>query len=108
MFGSSDASKRLETMWNKIINRGEKVGLDLSKAERTLLLTGLVYLHKRVEEEIRSTPPGVPVKISLGDLDDMAGHVAGEANHARTERTEEILGGLFEKIEQLLALYARR
>jgi hypothetical protein len=95
-------------MWNKIINRGEKVGLDLSKAERTLLLTGLVYLHNRVEEEIRSTPLGVPVKISLGDLDDMAGHVAGEANHAKTERTEEILGGLFEKIEQLLALYARR
>ena len=95
-------------MWNKIINRGEKVGLDLSKAERTLLLTGLVYLHKRVEEEIQSTPPSMPVKISLGDLDDMAGHVAGEANHAKTERTEEILGGLFEKIEQLLALYARR
>jgi hypothetical protein len=95
-------------MWNKIINQSEKVGLDLSKAERTLLLTGLVYLHKRVEEEIRSTPPGVPVKISLGDLDDMAGHVAGEANHAKTERTEEILGGLFEKIEQLLANYARR
>jgi hypothetical protein len=95
-------------MWNKIVNHGEKVGLDLSKAERTLLLTGLVYLHKRVEEEIRSTAPGVPVKISLGDLDDMAGHVAGEANHAKTKRTEEILGGLFEKVEQLLALYARR
>ena len=108
MSESSGASKRLETMWNKIINQDEKVGLDLSKAERTLLLTGLVYLHKRIEEEIRSTPPGVPVKISLGDLDDMAGHVAGEANHAKTERTEEILGGLFEKIEQLLALYARR
>jgi hypothetical protein len=51
---------------------------------------------------------GVPVKISLGDLDDMAGHVAGEANHAKSERTEEILGGLFDKIEELLALYAKR
>jgi hypothetical protein len=50
----------------------------------------------------------VPVKISLGDLDDMAGHVAGEANHAKSERTEEILGGLFDKIEELLALYAKR
>ncbi len=59
------------------------------------------------EEEIQSTPPGVSVKISLGDLDDMAGHVAGEANHAKTKRTEEILGGLFEKIEELLAVYAR-
>ena len=95
-------------MWNKIINQGEKVGPDLCKAERTLLLTGLVYLQKRVEEEIRSTLPGVPVKIRLGDLDDMAGHVAGKPNYAKTERTEEILRGLFEKIEQLLALYARR
>jgi hypothetical protein len=95
-------------MWKKIINQGEKVALELSRAERTLLLTGLVYLHERVEEEIRSTPPGVPVKISLGDLDDMAGHVAGEANHAKSERTEENLGGLFEKIEQLLALYAKQ
>jgi hypothetical protein len=108
MVGSSDSSERLETMWKKIINRGEKVALELSRAERKLLLTGLVYLHERVEEEIRSTPPGVPVKISIGDLDDMAGHVAGEANHAKTERTEEILGGLFEKIEELLALYAEQ
>jgi hypothetical protein len=95
-------------MWKKIINSDEKIELELSKAEHKLLLTGLVYLHKRVEEEIRSTPPGVPVKIRIGDLDDMAGHVAGEANHAKTERTEQILGGLFEKIEELLALYARQ
>ena len=63
-------------MWNKIINQDEKVELELSKAEHKLLLTGLVYLHKRVEEEIRSTPPGVTVKLRIGDLDDMAGHVA--------------------------------
>jgi hypothetical protein len=95
-------------MWKKIINQGEKVALELSRAERTLLLTGIVYLNKRVEDEIRSTPPGVPVKISLSDLDSMAGHVAGEANHAKSERTEEILGGLFEKIEELLTLYAKQ
>jgi hypothetical protein len=108
MVGAGDSFKRLDTMWKKIINSSEKIELELSSAERELLLTGLVYLHKRVEEEVRSTPPGVPVKISIGDLDDMAGHVAGEANHAKTERTEEILGGLFEKIEELLVLYAKQ
>ena len=86
-------------MWKKIINQGEKVALEPSRAERKLLLTGLVYLHERVEQEIRSTPPGVPVQISLGDLDDIAGHVAGEANHAKAEKTAESLGGLFERIE---------
>ena len=95
-------------MWNKFNNPDAQVELELSQAERKLLLTGLVYLDKRVEEELRSTPAGLPVQIRLGDLDDLAGHVAGEANHARSERTEEILSGLFEKIEELLAFHARR
>ena len=89
-------------MWKKLIKRGEKVGLELTRAERKMLLTGLVFLHEGVEEAIRSTPPGEPVMITLGDLEDMAGHVAGEANHARSERTEEILSDIYEKIEELL------
>ncbi len=76
-------------MWKKIIKRGEKVELELTKSERKLLLTGLVFLHKRVEEAIRSTPPVDPVMLSLGDPEFMAGHVAGEANHAKSERTNE-------------------
>jgi hypothetical protein len=44
---------------------------------------------------------------TLGDLDDLAGHVAREANHARSERTERILGEIFDKIEGLLDLYVR-
>jgi hypothetical protein len=45
--------------WNKRIERGEKVGLELTQAERKLLLTGLVFLHRHVEAAIKSTPPGV-------------------------------------------------
>jgi hypothetical protein len=36
----------------------------------------------------------------------IVGHVAGEANHAKSERIEEILSGLFDEIEELLNLYA--
>ena len=93
-------------MWKKLIKRGEKVGLDLSKSERKLILTGLVFLHQEVEEALKSTPAGEPIMISLGDLEDMAGHVAGEANHAKSERKEEILSGIYEKIEELLDHYA--
>ena len=92
-------------MWKKLIKRGEKVELELSRAEHKLLLTGLVFLHVEVEAAIRSSPPGKPVKIRLSDLDDLAGHVAAEANHAKSPRTEQILSGLFEKIEELLAVY---
>lgn len=93
-------------MWKKLIKRGEKVGLELTRAERKLLLTGLVFLHEGIEEAVRSTPTGEPVLIALGDLKDMAGHVAGEANHAKSERAEGILGDIYEKIEELLDLYA--
>jgi hypothetical protein len=108
MVRSSDWSRGLDAMWKTIINRDAQVDLELSRAERKLLLTGLVYLPDQVEAELRSTPVGVPLKIRLGDLDNLAGHVAGEANHARSERTEEILSGLFEKIEELLTFHAQR
>jgi hypothetical protein len=54
----------------------------------------------------KSTPPGDEVMLTLSDLEDLVGHVAGEANHAESERIEEILSGLFDKIEELLNLYA--
>jgi hypothetical protein len=92
--------------WTMRIKRGEKVGLELTKAERKLLLTGLVFLHERVEAAIRSTLPGKEVMLTLSDLEDLVGHVAGEANHAKTERIEEILSGIFDKIEELLDTYA--
>ena len=73
------------------IKRGERVGLELSPAERKLLLTGLVFLHEEVEAAIRSTAPGGEVMLTLSDLEDLVGHVAGEANHAKTERIKRHL-----------------
>ena len=91
--------------WKARIKRGEKLGLELSPAERKLLLTGLVFLHQDVELAIRSTPPGGEVMLTLSDLEDLVGHVAGEANHAKNVRTENILSDIFDKIEGLLDLY---
>jgi hypothetical protein len=85
------------------IKSSDMVGLELTQEERKLLLTGLVVLNSRVEAALRSTPPGEELMLTLRDLADLAGHVAGEANHAKTKRIERILGGLFEKIEDLLA-----
>jgi hypothetical protein len=61
------------------------------------------HLHKRVEAAIRSTPPGEEVLLTVCDLEELAGHVAGEANHAKNKHVERILSGLFEKIEESLA-----
>jgi hypothetical protein len=92
--------------WKKRIRPREKVGLELTQTERKLLLTGLVYLHQDVEAAIKSTPPGDEVMLSVSDLEFLVGHVAGEANHAKSERVEEILSGIFVKIEELLTFYA--
>jgi hypothetical protein len=76
---------RLRLMtWKRRIKRGEKVGLELSPEERKLLLTGLVFLHREVEMAIRSAPPGGEVMLTLSDLDDLAGHVAGRPTTPRT------------------------
>jgi hypothetical protein len=92
--------------WKNRTGRGEKAGLELTQTERKLLLTGLVYLHKDVEEAIKSTPPGDEVMLTVSDLEFLVGHVAGESNHAKSERVEEILNGIFIKIEELLTFYA--
>jgi hypothetical protein len=93
--------------WKRRIKRGEKVGLELSPEERKLLLSGLVFLYEDVEEAIRSAPPCAEVMLTLRNLDDLAGHVAGEANHAKNKRTCDILGDIFDKIEGLLDLYVQ-
>jgi hypothetical protein len=93
--------------WKRLIKRGEKVGLELSPEERKLLLTGLVFLHREVEMAIRSAPPGGEVMLTFSDLDDLAGHVAGEANHAKDKRTGDILSDTFDKIEGLFDLYVQ-
>jgi hypothetical protein len=92
--------------WKNRTGRGEKVGLELTQTERKLLLTGLVFLLKNVEEAIKSTPPGDEVMLTVGDLEVLVGHIAGEANHAKSERVEQILSGIFIKIEELLTFYA--
>ena len=69
-----------------------------TQTERKLLLTGLVYMHKSVKDAIGSAPPGEEVMLTLSDLEDLVGHVAGEANHAKSEQIENIPSGIFEKI----------
>ena len=92
-------------IWKKRIRPGENVGIKLTKAERTLLLTGMVYIPEEVEQAIRDSPASKPVRISLIDLESLAGHVAGEANHAKDKTIETVLHGIFIKVEELLDTY---
>jgi hypothetical protein len=88
--------------WKKRLQKGEKIGLKLTKAERSLLLKRLILIPTEVEEIINSTPPGKPVMFSLDDLDELAGHVAAEANHTKDKPLQKALDRISQKIEDLL------
>jgi hypothetical protein len=78
----SDPSSRPIMSRKKLIQPGEKVGLKLIQAQRSLLLDALLLVPKEVERAIRTTPAHEPLMFTLDDLDDLAGHVAAGANHA--------------------------
>ena len=92
-------------MGKKIIQPGEKVGLKLTQAQRSLLLEALLLIPKEVERAIRSTPVHEPLMFTLDDLEDLAGHVAAGANHAEDKALRDKLDRIYRKIEKLLGSY---
>ena len=86
----------------KHIRPGEKLGLTLTQAQRSLLLDHLILIPEEVERAIRSTPPAEPLMFTLDDLDDLAGHVAAAANHAGSKSLESRLDTIYRKICRLL------
>ena len=84
------------------IKPGEKLGLDLSAAERETVLNHLVCLDIELEEAVRTTADDAPVKLTLDELEDLHGHCAAEANHTSDKKLKKALGGVLRKIESLL------
>lgn len=84
------------------VQPGEKVELKLTEAQRSLLLDGLPLLPEEVETAIRSSQPTSPLRLTLDDLDDLAGHVAAEANHTKDKKLRRRLDAIFSKIQDVL------
>lgn len=63
--------------------RGTKgeVGIKLSTPQRKLLLNAPIFIHEEFAEPIRCAATTAPVMLTLDDWEDLAGHVAAEANH---------------------------
>jgi Plasmid pRiA4b ORF-3-like protein len=87
------------------ITPGAKVSLELTEDERTRILEDLGYLDPKVEATLRKTPAGRPIKMTLDELDELAGCVAAEANHTKNRKLGKILDGIFVKVERLLATH---
>jgi hypothetical protein len=91
----------------KRIRPDEKVPLELNDNERELILKH-TFAGDELTNRLRIVPkPGEsPIYgFNLDDLDDLAGYVAAEANHAKNKKLQKELQRLFSRIAAVLESY---
>jgi hypothetical protein len=91
----------------KRIRPDEKIPLDLSGRERDLILQHTFaadQLTRRLRV-VRRAGESAAYRFTLGELDDLAGYVAAEANHAKDKKLKKQLAGLFGRILTVLESY---
>jgi hypothetical protein len=89
------------------IRPDEKVPLELNDRERELILKH-TFAGEELTRRLRIVPkPGEsPIYgFTLDDLDDLAGHVAAEANHATNKKLQKKLQRLYDRIAAVLESY---
>ena len=86
---------------------GEKVLLELSEHERGLIMKH-TFAGNNLTDRLRIVPkPGQRefYRFTLDDLDELAGYVAAEANHAKVKKLETELRRLYSRIADALESY---
>jgi hypothetical protein len=89
------------------IRTDQKVPLDLDDRERELILDHTfagddLTLRLRV---VAGVGKSAAYRFTLGELDELAGYVAAEANHAKDKKLEKALDALFARISALQESY---
>jgi hypothetical protein len=83
---------------------GEKIPLELTERERDLIMKH-TFAGNNLTDRLRVMPsPGQrpSYRFTLDDLDELAGYVAAEANHAKVKKLEKELRQLYSRIEHAL------
>src|ERR1051325_10602037 len=91
----------------KQIAVGEKVPLELTERERDLIMKH-TFASSDLTDRLRVVPgPGRRpfYRFTLDDLDELAGYVAAEANHAKVKKLEKELRQLYGRIADVLDSY---
>jgi hypothetical protein len=91
----------------KRIRPDEKIPLDLSDLERDLIVQRTFaddQLTRRLRL-VRRAGDSAAYRFTLGELDDLAGYVAAEANHAKDKKLKKQLARLFGRILKVLESY---
>jgi hypothetical protein len=90
------------------VKADETVPLELNQQERDLIISH-TFADESLTNRLRLEPqPGQrPVfHFTLDDLEELAGYVAAEANHAKDRRLQKELDSLFARMETVLESYA--
>ena len=88
----------------KRIAVGEKIPLELTERERDLIMKH-TFAGNNLTDRLRAVPsPGQRpfYRFTLDDLDELAGYVAAEANHAKVKKLEKDLRQLYSRIAETL------
>ena len=91
----------------KRIAVGEKIPLELTEHERDLIMKH-TFAGNNLTDRLRVLPsPGQRpfYRFTLDDLDELAGYVAAEANHAKVTKLEKELRRLYGRIAEVLESY---
>jgi hypothetical protein len=88
----------------KYVKPDEKVGLNLTAAERKIILNDVEFLDDDYEQALRETPADQAIEFTLGDWDYLGGEISSEAKRAGGQKRKR-LNGIFARIEELLAAH---
>ena len=97
----------MPTKIRKQIAADETVALELSGRERDLIMNH-TFAGDELTDRLRVVPrPKEPpvYRFTLDDLDELAGYVAAEANHAKVKKLEKELRRLYARIAEVLESY---
>jgi hypothetical protein len=86
------------------VRSGETVTMELNQKERDLIISHS-FVDESLTKRLRQAERGQPAvfRFSLDELDELAGEVAAEANHAKNEVVQKQLDALCERIEAVLS-----
>ena len=82
---------------------GENTRLELTAAERKLLLDSVLLLDddEAIAQAIRDAPPDQPVLLTLDELEQLAEDLAAAENHAKNEEFRTEVDRLYDKVVAL-------
>lgn len=94
-------------MQRKRIAYGEKVEVALTETERALILeqTFIDTATERLLSLAVSRGTGLVFRMTMEDLDDLLGHVAATANHARTGKLQDQMDGIYDRLKDVEEKY---